>query len=133
MISSPPPHRTYPMPIEQQPEPSFINRELSVRAIGFLLLVGGTVLAYLSVVSPLLAAARNEDVVSFSLEGTGVTPLVLALGFAYTLFPARATALLGHPQKPTRSGWVFGLVFGLLGIPLYLWLKSKLREYGYVV
>ena len=108
-----------------------MNRELSVRGLGVLALVGGSVIAYLSVISPLLAASRHAESLTTSLKGTGITPLTLALGMAYTFFPAKATALLGHPQKPTRLGWIFALVFGLLGIPLYLWLKSKLREYGY--
>jgi threonine/homoserine/homoserine lactone efflux protein len=119
------------MPPEQKQ--SFMNRQLSVRGIGLLALLGGTLVAYLSVVSPLLAASRHEESVMTTLKGTGITPLILALGVVYTFFPAKATALLGHPQKPTRLGWVFALVFGLLGIPLYLWLKSRLREYGYAV
>ena len=110
-----------------------MNRELSVRGIGILALVGGSVIAYLSVVMPLLAASRHEESVSTTLKGTGITPLILALGIVYTFFPARATALLGHPQRMTRLGWTFSAVFGLLGIPLYLWLKSRLREYGYGV
>lgn len=110
-----------------------MNRELSVRGIGILALVGGSIIAYLSLVLPLLAASRHEESVSTTLKGTGITPLVLALGIVYTFFPARATALLGHPQRMTRLGWAFCVVFGLLGIPLYLWLKSKLRAYGYAV
>ena len=121
------------MSSEQPPQKSFMSRELSVRGIGIMALVGGTVIAYLSVVSPLLAASRHEESVTTTLKGTGITPMILAFGVVYTFFPARATALLGHPQKPTRLGWVFALVFGLLGIPLYLWLKSRLREYGYAV
>jgi len=125
------PHYTHLMSSEQQPKQTLMNRQLSVRGIGILALVGGTVIAYLSVVSPLLAASRHEESVTTSLKGAGITPLILALGIVYTFFPERAAALLGHPQKPTRLGWAFSLVFGLLGIPLYLWLKSRLREYGY--
>lgn len=110
-----------------------MNRELSVRGSGIVLLVCGSVIAYLSVVSPLVAASSHEESVSTTLKGTGVTPLALALGIVYTFFPAKATALLGHPQRMTRLGWVFCLVFGLMGIPLYLWLVSRLREYGYGV
>jgi hypothetical protein len=112
---------------------SLTNRQLPVRGIGILALVGGSVVAYLCVISPLLAASRHAESLTTSLKGTGITPLVLALGIAYTFFPAKATALLGHPQKPTRAGWVFAIAFGLLGIPLYLWLKSRLREYGYEI
>jgi hypothetical protein len=40
----------------QQPKKSFIKREISVRGIGIPGFVGRTVVAHLSVVSPLLAA-----------------------------------------------------------------------------
>ncbi|HEY5993659.1 MAG TPA: hypothetical protein VIU46_03565 [Gallionellaceae bacterium] len=124
---------------EQQPKQSLMSRELPVRASGILLLVSGSVIAYFSVVSPFLAASNHEESVSTTLTGTGltplalarlmgagVTPLILALGVVYTFFPARATTLLGHPQRMTRLGSVFSLVFALMGIPLYLWLKSRL-------
>jgi hypothetical protein len=84
-----------------------MSRELSVRGIGVLALVSGCVITYLSVISPLLAASRQAESVTTSLKGTGITPLILAFGIAYTFFPARATALLGHTQRPTRLGWVF--------------------------
>ena len=118
---------------EQQPKQTLMSREISARGLGIFALIGGSVIAYLSVVSPLLDASRHAESVTTTLKGTGITPLVLALGIVYTFFPTRATALLGHPQRMTRLGWMFCIVFGLLGIPLYLWLKSRLRQYGYGV
>jgi len=110
-----------------------MNGDFSVRGCGILALVGGSVVAYLSVVEPLLAASRHVGRVSIFFKGAVITPLILATGVVYTVFPATATVLLGHPQRPTRLGWAFSLFFGLLGIPLYLWPKGKLREYGYEV
>lgn len=117
----------------QQTKQSFMSRELSVRGMGILLFICGSAISYFCVVSPLLAASHHEENLTISIKGIGITPLILALGIAYTFFPAGATELLGHPQKPTRLGWVFAVIAGLLGIPLFLWVKSRLQVYGYRV
>jgi threonine/homoserine/homoserine lactone efflux protein len=120
------------MPIEQQATQSTGLSELPVRGYGVLGLVCGAGIAYLSIVAPLLAASRHAPSVSITLKGAAITPLALAFGIVYTLLPTQAGAILGHPQKPSKMGYVFATVFGLLGIPVYLWLKGKLIQSGYV-
>lgn len=118
---------------QQQPKQSFLRRELSSRGFGISTLLVGSVIGYVGVISPLEAASQHDASVRVSLKAIGITPLLFATGIVYTLFPAKATALLGHPQQPSRAGWLFAAVFLILGITLYLWLESLLRTYGYNV
>ncbi|HSP61825.1 MAG TPA: hypothetical protein VLQ90_02480 [Pyrinomonadaceae bacterium] len=120
------------MPFEQQAKQSNALSELPVRGFGLLGLVCGAGIGYLTIVAPLLAAARHAQSVSITLKGAAITPLALAFGAVYTLLPNKASAILGHPQRPTKIGYVFATVFGVLGIALYLWLKGKLIQSGYV-
>lgn len=120
------------MPIEQQATQSTGLGELHVRGYGVLGLVCGAGIAYLSIAAPLLAAARHSQSVSITLKGAAITPLALAFGAVYTLLPNRASAILGHPQRPTKMGYVFATIFGVMGIPVYWWLKGKLIQSGYV-
>jgi len=117
---------------EQQAKQSNALSELPVRGFGLLGLICGAGIAYLTIVAPLLAAARHAPSVSITLKGAAITPLAFAFGAVYTLLPNQASAILGHPQRPTKMGYVFATVFGLLGIALYLWLKSHLIQSGYV-
>jgi threonine/homoserine/homoserine lactone efflux protein len=120
------------MHIEQQAKQSNALSELPVRGFGLLGLICGAGIAYLAIVAPLLAAARHAQSVHITVKGAAITPLALAFGAVYTLLPNQASAILGHPQRPTKMGWVFATIFGLLGIPLYWWLKGKLIQSGYV-
>jgi threonine/homoserine/homoserine lactone efflux protein len=121
-----------PVSDQSQRRYSFMNRQLSARGIGVVALTSGSLLTFLCVLLPLFQASHHEEHVSISLKGIGLTPLILAFGTAFTFFPKTAPALLGHPQKPTWFSYVFSIFFLLLGIPLYLLVKSKLREYGYI-
>ncbi|MFN0021669.1 MAG: hypothetical protein ACKVP0_25760 [Pirellulaceae bacterium] len=118
---------------QQQPKQSFLRRELSSRGFGIGMLLIGSVIGYVGVISPLEAASHHDATVRVSLKAIGITPLLFATGLVYALFPAKATALLGHPQQPSRLGWLFAAAFLVLGITLYFWLESLLRAYGYDV
>jgi len=110
-----------------------MNKPLSERGIGVLALVGCGVLSYLSVVAPLLAASRHAESVNFSMKGAVVAPVLLAIGVINVAMGDRASRILGKRQKPSALGWViYAATFGL-GILVYQWLKSKLRESGYGV
>lgn len=117
---------------DQQPKQSGWNRQVPERAIGIFALIAGLALTYLGIISPLMAAARQRESVSFPLEGVVLAPLVLAIGLVYTLFGEKAARILGLRQRPSALGWVFAIVFIGIGYVAYSWLKSTLREYGYV-
>jgi threonine/homoserine/homoserine lactone efflux protein len=118
-------------PNEQEPKPSVWDKQLSERGIGVLALVCCGVLAYLSIISPLIAASRHEERVSFSLKGAVVTPVLLTIGVIYVLMGDRTAQILGKREKPSALGWVIYIATFVLGILLYQWLKSTLRGYGY--
>ena len=118
-------------PNNQQPKASVMDRQLSERGIGVLALVGCGVLTYLSIISPLVAASRHEESVSLSLKGAVVAPVRLAIGLINVFMGDRAAQILGRRQKPSALGWVIYIATFGIGILLYQWLKSRLREYGY--
>jgi hypothetical protein len=110
-----------------------MDKQLSERGIGVLALVGCGVLTYLSIISPLVAASRHEESVTLSLNGAIVAPVLLAIGLINVLMGDRASKILGRRQKPSALGWVIYIAAFGIGILLYQWLKSRLREYGYGV
>lgn len=110
-----------------------MNKTLSERGIGVFALVGCGVLSYLSIVAPLLAASRHEESVTLSMKGAIVAPILLAIGVINVTMGDRASQILGKRQRPSALGWViYGVTFGL-GVLVYQWLKSTLRESGYVL
>ena len=118
---------------QPKPQQSAMNKPLSERGIGVLALVGCGVLSYLSIVAPLVAASRHEESVNFSMKGAVVAPVLLAIGVINVAMGERASRILGRRQKPSALGWViYAVTFGL-GVLLYQWLKSRLRQYGYGV
>ena len=105
-----------------------------MRWIGFFMSLGGGVLAYLSIISPLVAASHHEEDVSLSLQAVMLAPALIILGLIL-LFAGNdgAGRLMGSRQRPTPIGWVICLVICGIGILLYEWLKSRLRAYGYSI
>ncbi len=105
-----------------------------MRWIGLFMSIGGGMLAYLSVVSPLLAASHHEEDVSISLKAVMLAPTLLILGLILLLMGNdEAGRLLGSRQRPTPLGWVICIFIAGIGILLYEWLKSRLRAYGYSI
>ena len=93
-------------PTDQKPKQSVMDRQLSERGIGVLALIGCSVLSYLSIVSPLLAASRHEESVSPSMKGAVVVPVLFAIGIINVAMGERASQILGRRQKPSPLGWV---------------------------
>ncbi len=104
------------------------------RWIGLLMFIGGGVLAYLSIISPLLAASHREEDVSVSLKGVMFAPALIVIGLILLFMGnERAGQLFGTRQKPSALGLVICIVTAGLGILLYEWLRNRLRSYGYDV
>ena len=105
-----------------------------MRWIGFFMFIGGGALAYLSVISPLLAASRHEEDVSISMKGVMLAPALLVIGgFLFFLGNERAGELFGTREKPSALGWVICIATAVIGFLLYEWLESRLRAYGYSI
>ena len=119
------------MSTEQEPKQPFWNRQVTGRGLGVVIFAGGAVIAYFSIVRPLLAAARHEPSVSLSLKGVVFAPIVLGLGVFFIALGPQATRIMAQESKPTPMGWLFFALVCAVGFGLYLWLKSVLRGYGY--
>ena len=103
-----------------------------MRWVGLFMFIGGGVLAYLSIISPLLAASHHEEDVSISLKAVIFTPALIIIGLIlFFMGNDRAGQLLGSRKNPSPLGIVICLVTAAIGILLYVWLKSRLRAYGY--
>ena len=112
------------MPIDQEPKQAFWNRQITGRGLGVVILACGATLTYISIIRPLLAAARHEQSVSLSLKGVMFSPILVAIGVFYLALGQRATRIMGQHQKPSAIGWlIFALTCGT-GILIYQWLKS---------
>lgn len=105
-----------------------------MRWIGFLMFVAGGVLAYLCIYVPLAGASHHEDDLSISPKAVMFVPGLIILGLI-VLFLGNdgAGRLFGSRDKRKVIGVAICIVVASIGILLYEWLKSKLREYGYAI
>ena len=118
---------------DTQPKQAVAKADNSDRVLGVFALVGSGALGYFFVVAPLIAASRHESSVDLSLKGVVVVPVILALGIINLVMGERARPILGRRKMPSALGFViYAVTFGL-GILLYVWLKARLRGYGYGV
>jgi hypothetical protein len=100
------------------------------RVIGVVLLLGGILLGYLCVYQPLESARHGAPTVSTSLKGAILAPMGL-IGVMYLVLGQRVNNFMGTREKPTTAAYIIGVAAVLLGIGLYLWLRSTLQDYGY--
>jgi hypothetical protein len=104
------------------------------RWIGCLMPIAGGVLAYFSIVSPLVAASRHEEDVDISLKTVMLALALLVFGLILLIMGnGRGGQLFGTRQRPSAIGLAICVVTAAIGILLYEWLKSRLRGYGYGV
>ena len=102
------------------------------RVLGLVLLACGAVIAYFSVYSPLQVAARHEERVSVSMKGAIMFPVIAVVGVAFTALGERSKSVFGaRGEKPSALGWVICGLLIVVGVLVYLWLKSELRRKGY--
>lgn len=103
-----------------------------MRWVGLFMFIGGGVLAYLCIISPLIAASHHEEDVSISLKAVILTPALIIIGLIlFFMGNDRAGQLLGSRKNPSPLGIVICLITAGIGILLYVWLKSRLQAYGY--
>jgi hypothetical protein len=100
------------------------------RVIGLVMLLGGAVLGYLCIYQPLEAAWSGAPKVSVSLKGAILAPIGL-VGLLYLVLGPRATAVMGTREKPTPAAYIIVAGAALLGLGIYLWLRSTLQAHGY--
>lgn len=98
--------------------------------IGVVLIVSGAVLGYLCVFQPLESAWGGAPTVSVSLKGALLAPIAL-VGVMYLAMGQRAATIMGTREKPTPAAYLISCVVILLGVGLYLWLRSTLQDHGY--
>ena len=101
------------------------------RGVGLIMLVAGSVLAYVGVIAPLRELAAGAPSVRVYLSAIAVGPVVLGLGLTYSVLGPTAERWLGHPQRPTRAGLVVTALLTAVGLGLYLWVRALLRGSGY--
>ena len=108
-----------------------VNQGMSERGFGVFAIVGGCVLIYLGIVSPILSAMHHEDEVSISMLLAGIGPLSLIIGLVYTILGDSTAKYLGPRQCPSALGYVFYFVLFIIGTVVYLGVRSVVRSYGY--
>ncbi len=94
------------------------------------MLIGGCVLGYLCIYQPLESARSGAPQVSVSLKGAILAPIGL-IGLLYLVLGPRTTAIMGSREKPTTVAYAIGFGAVLLGVGIYLWLRSALQAHGY--
>jgi hypothetical protein len=100
------------------------------RMIGIVLLISGGGLGYLCVYQPLQSAWSGAPTVTISLKGAILAPISL-IGLMYLALGSRVIPIMGTREKPTPVGYAIGIGVVLLGLGLYVWLRSTLLAHGY--
>jgi hypothetical protein len=100
------------------------------RLVGLVLSISIAPLGYLCVYKPLESVWGGAPTVSISLKGMLFAPFGL-IGLMYVALGPRARTVMGTRQKPTFAGWVISISVVLVGIGLYLWLRSTIEAHGY--
>jgi hypothetical protein len=100
------------------------------RLVGLVLVASGALLSYLCIYQPLEAAWGGAPTVKVSLKGAILAPIGL-IGIMYLVMGARATVVMGTREKPTPAAYVIGIGAVVLGIGVYLWLRTTLESHGY--
>jgi hypothetical protein len=102
------------------------------RGWGLLCLVLGALLSYWCIFCPLASAINKEANLSLSMTGVVLSPVLLVMGLALTIFGKRAGDLFYlSPQQLSAVGSVFAAVMAGVGFLVYCCLKSVLESYGY--
>jgi hypothetical protein len=100
------------------------------RLIGVVLLISGGALGYLCVYEPLQSAQTGAPTVTVSLKGAILAPISL-IGLMYLALGSRVIPIMGTRENPTPTAYVVGIDVVLLGVGLYVWLRSALQAHGY--
>lgn len=102
-----------------------------MRWLGFFMYICGGVLAYLSIVLPLLAASHHEEDVSVSLKAVMLAPALIVVGLIlFFVGNERAGQIFGTRQKPSALGFLICIVTAGIGFLLYEWLKCPAANGG---
>lgn len=104
---------------------------LGARGTGCFMLVLGLLFSYLSIYSPLMAAARHERSVSLTVKGVFLVPACLVLGLILAVSGERGAAVLGMPWRLTRVGWCCVIVLAFAGFLLLKLLEAAIASHGY--
>ncbi|MBP2655390.1 MAG: hypothetical protein H6Q73_2959 [Firmicutes bacterium] len=111
---------------------------MKIRLGGLLLILGGLVLGYFFIYTPVEEATQGAKTISTSMKGAVLTPMVLVLGIGMLIWGERFTTVISNtPEKAKRYGktsLVGWMVLGtamLSGFGVYYWLENALKAYGY--
>ncbi|MCK6460553.1 MAG: hypothetical protein L6Q95_11750 [Planctomycetes bacterium] len=99
-------------------------------SIWLFVLACGLVLAWFGAVHPLLLADEGAEVRLY-LKAAIAAPVAIVYGLLYVLAHGWATRRLGTRTKQTPLGLVVIGVLVVLGLALYVWVKSTLEGRGY--
>jgi hypothetical protein len=100
------------------------------RLMGLVSLISFGLVAYLCVYKPLESASSGAPTVSIPLKGVILVPIGL-IGLMYVVLGPRATTVMGTRKRPRPAAWMISFGVLLLGIGLYLCLRSTIEAHGY--
>jgi hypothetical protein len=107
--------------------------KMSERVSGIIALVCGLLLVHNNVITPLTEARNHADKVYISHAVVGIIPFALVFGLVYTIWGEKATPIFGHPQRPSKWGWVLAIVMFVIGQLVDFEFTKMLKELGYKV
>jgi hypothetical protein len=101
----------------------FREGPISVRSGGWFLVAVGSVLLYLSFLSPFIT---GRIVTAFpDIPGCVFGIAFLGTGAPFALFGEAASPIFGHPQKPDSWPLWWGCVLVTVGLLAFVWLRLQ--------
>jgi hypothetical protein len=110
---------------------SVMDRQLSGRALSVFGTVAGSLMVYLSMVRPWLAARRHDNTVEVSTKMVVMGVAILLATTPYALFPRWFEGVMGNLQTPKPRARVFAVVVVALSFGVYWLFKRELAQIGY--
>jgi hypothetical protein len=117
--------------IEPPPKEPEVGNDQRTRLAGAVMLLAGTLLAYVSVYEPLQAAARQEEKVQLFMKGAFVCPFAVIMGFIMLLLGKQTNEVFGPQPRRSPMAWFVGISLFLMGAGLYFLVRTAIKDQGY--
>jgi nicotinic acid mononucleotide adenylyltransferase len=112
-----------------------VNQDQKTRIGGLIFIIGGAVLAYLSIWTPYREALSGAQTVALNRTGIALSILFPLMGAVLVAGgEAVNTHLKAHATgKKTIRGWIYIAIIGAIAIGVYYAVQSKFESMGYTL
>ena len=103
------------------------------RSVGAILALFGAALCYWMIYLPIQQAEEHAASIQLSLKGAMIGLMLTVIGLIYAIFGARFARIFQPSAEESKvPAYIVGTVLAVMGVGIYMALKSYLESKGYV-